>query len=69
MSKRKIPGEFYQLCARCKKKTYPRKDEFSFCESCGAAILSRYHPAHKLCPLCAQRERRCEQCGALLDMA
>lgn len=62
-----IPETEHLLCGYCKDARYLDQEDFTFCEVCGAPVVSRHRPPYKLCRECAQRENRCEQCGEKLD--
>ena len=57
----------HRLCGYCKDAKYLDQEDFTFCEICGAPVISRHRPPYKICHECAQRENRCEQCGEKLD--
>lgn len=55
------------LCPECKRKCYLNQFDFTFCELCGAPVVSEHRPPYLLCPACANKEGRCEQCGKPLE--
>lgn len=62
-----IPETEHLLCEYCKKAKYLDQEDFTFCEICGAPVVSRHRPPYRICHECAQRENRCEQCSEKLD--
>ena len=63
----KRPEPEHQLCEHCKDAKYLLQEDFAPCEICGGPVISRHRPPYKICPECARRENRCEQCGESLD--
>ena len=61
------PKEKHKLCEYCEMADYLEQEDLTFCEICGHPVISRHRPPYKICPECAQRENRCEQCGEELD--
>lgn len=57
----------HQLCEYCKTAKYLAQEDFTSCEICGGPVISRHRPPYKICPECARRENRCEQCGESLN--
>lgn len=66
-AKEKREQEEHQVCDACRTAKYLAQEDFTFCEICGGPVISRHRPPYKLCPECARKENRCEQCGEELD--
>lgn len=55
------------LCDYCRDAKYLMQEDFTFCKICNGPVISYHRPAYEICPECAKRENRCEQCGEELD--
>jgi hypothetical protein len=51
------------ICPECASSFYCQAFDEGTCQECGCAIITSHMPHHVLCPECASRLNKCEQCG------